>query len=207
MIEAYAASARDLNYNKKAKRERDLNIIIEEAERLNMLVNDILLLSKMQSKTIELNIEVFNITLLITEILERFKIYENEGYIFEFNSKDNYFIKADKKHIERVIYNLIINAINYVGDDKKIEIILKKDNNLLTTIIKDNGPGIKDKDKKLVWNKYYRINKKHRRNNIGTGLGLSIVKEILEALNFEYGIESKHNHGSSFYFKCNIEEQ
>lgn len=206
MIEAYAACARDLNYNKKTKRERDLNIIIEEAERLNMLVNDILLLSKMQSKTIELNKEIFNITELITEILERFKIYENEGYIFEFDSTENYFIEADKKHIERVIYNLIINAINYVGNDKKIEIILNKEDSILTTKIKDNGPGIKDKDKKLVWNKYYRTNKKHRRNNIGTGLGLSIVKEILEALKFEYGIDSKPNKGASFYFKCKIKE-
>lgn len=206
MIEAYAASARDLNYNKKAKRERDLNIIIDEAERLNMLVNDILLLSKMQSKTIAINKEKFNITDLITEILERFKIYENDGYNFEFKKDINYFIEADKKQIERVIYNLIINAINYVGTDKTIKIILKQENNLLSVMIKDNGLGIKDEDKKLVWNKYYRTNKKHRRNNLGTGLGLSIVKEILEVHNFDYGVDSEYKKGSSFYFKCEIKE-
>lgn len=207
MIEAYAASARDLNYNKKAKRERDLNIIIDEAERLNMLVNDILLLSKMQSKTIELKKEVFNITSLILEILERFKIYENDGYVFCFNNFDDYYIEADKKHIERVIYNLIINAINYAGDDKKVTIDLVLKDDILLVKIKDNGVGIEENDKELVWNKYYRINKRHRRTNIGTGLGLSIVKEILEVHGFKFGIISKPNKGSTFYFECNIKKQ
>ena len=207
MIEAYAASARDLNYNKKAKRERDLNIIIDEAERLNMLVNDILLLSKMQSKTIELKKEVFNITFLITEILERFKIYENDGYVFVFDNSKDYFIEADRKHIERVIYNLIINSINYAGDDKKVIILLESNGDDLLVKIIDNGVGIKEDDLDLVWNKYYRINKRHRRTNIGTGLGLSIVKEILEVHNFKFGVFSKPKKGSTFYFSCKLKEQ
>ena len=206
MIEAYAASARDLNYNKKAKRERDLNIIIDEAERLNMLVNDILLLSKIQSKTVELKKEKFDITELIKNILERFTIYENDGYKFEFNEKKSYFIEADKKNIERVIYNLIINAINYTGKDKRIIITIEEENKEITVKITDTGAGISNEDKKLVWNKYFQTNKRHRRTNVGTGLGLSIVKEILESHNFEYGIDSIINKGSTFYFKCQIKE-
>lgn len=206
MIEAYAASVRDLNYNKKAKRERDLNIIIDEAERLNMLVNDILLLSKIQSKTVELKKEKFDITELIKNILERFTIYENDGYKFEFNEKKSYFIEADKKNIERVIYNLIINAINYTGKDKRIIITIEEENKEITVKITDTGAGISNEDKKLVWNKYFQTNKRHRRTNVGTGLGLSIVKEILESHNFEYGIDSIINKGSTFYFKCQIKE-
>ena len=206
MIEAYAASARDLNYNKKIKRERDLNIIIDESERLNMLVNDILLLSKIQSKTIELKKEVFNITELIKEILKRFAIYENDGYIFEFKTKKQHLIEADKKSIERVIYNLIINAINYTGKDKKVYITIKEINTI-TINVTDNGVGISEEDKKLVWNKYYQTNKRHKRTEIGTGLGLSIVKSILEDHKFEYGIKSKINKGTTFYFKCNIKEK
>ena len=80
MIEAYAASARDLNYNNKKKRERDLNIIIDEAERLNMLVNDILLLSRMENNKTELKLEKINIKEEIKTILERFAIYKNDGY-------------------------------------------------------------------------------------------------------------------------------
>ena len=206
MIEAYAASARDLNYNNKKKRERDLNIIIDEAERLNMLVNDILLLSKIESKTTKLNLENINIKKEIETILERFAIYKNDGYIFEFNETEDYVITADKQGIERVIYNLINNAINYTGEDKKVKITFEKNHDILTINIIDTGKGIEEEDKKLVWNKYFRINKRHRRTTVGTGLGLSIVKEILEEHKFEYGIKSKLNKGSCFYFKCKIKE-
>lgn len=126
MIEAYASSAKDLNYNNKKKRERDLNVIIDEAERLNSLVNDILVLTKIQSNAVELKMETFDITALINDIIKRFAIYENDGYSFVFDSSISYFIVADKKNIERVIYNLIANAINYTGEDKKIIILLEK---------------------------------------------------------------------------------
>ena len=205
MIEAYAASARDLNYNNKEKRERDLNIIIDEAERLNMLVNDILLLSKLENNKQELKLENINIKEEIETILERFAIYKNDGYIFEFNETENYVISADRKSIERVIYNLINNAINYTGKDKKIKITFQEENNKILRInIIDTGKGISDEDKKLVWNKYFRINKRHRRTVIGTGLGLSIVKEILEDHKFKYGIDSSPNKGTCFYFECKI---
>lgn len=206
MIEAYAASARDLNYNNKKKRERDLNIIIDEAERLNMLVNDILLLSKMENKSTKLNTEEIDITTFISTILERFAIYKNDGYEFEFNEKETYIIEADRQGLERVIYNLVNNAINYTGDDKKVKITFEQSKNYLTINIIDTGKGIDDKDKKLVWNKYFRINKRHRREARGTGLGLSIVREILEEHNFEYGIKSIINKGSCFWFKCKIKK-
>ena len=206
MIEAYAASARDLNYNNKKKRERDLNIIIDEAERLNMLVNDILLLSKMENRNTKLNIEQIDIKNFISTILERFAIYKNDGYIFEFKEDDTYIIEADKQGLERVIYNLVNNAINYTGDDKKVKISYERDKNYLRINIIDTGKGIEEKDKKLVWNKYFRINKRHRREARGTGLGLSIVREILDEHNFEYGIDSKINKGSCFWFKCKIKK-
>ena len=205
MIEAYASSAKDLNYNNKKKRERDLNIIINEAERLNSLVNDILLLSKFQSKTLELSLEQFDLTLLIKQILESFTIYQEKGYDISFKTEEHFFITADKKSMERVIYNLIINAINYTGDDKKVMIKLTKKNKKLTFSITDTGIGISEKDKKLVWNKYFRINKKHHREDLGTGLGLSIVKEILEEHHFIYGIDSKIKKGTTFYFRCDID--
>ena len=206
MIEAYAASARDLNYNNKKKRERDLNIIIDEAERLNMLVNDILLLSKMENKKTELKYEDINIKEEIETILERFAIYKNDGYKFELIGNKDYIISADRKSIERVIYNLIINAINYTGEDKKRKIKLEKEGTYLTINIIDTGKGISNEDKKLVWNKYFRINKRHRRTTVGTGLGLSIVKEILDEHKFEYGINSKENKGSCFWFKCKLKD-
>lgn len=206
MIEAYASSAKDLNYNNKKKRERDLNVIIDEAERLNSLVNDILVLTKIQSNAVELKMETFDITALINDIIKRFAIYENDGYSFVFDSSISYFIVADKKNIERVIYNLIANAINYTGEDKKIIILLEKNDDILTVNVKDTGLGISEEDIDLVWNKYFKTNKRHKRENIGTGLGLSIVKEVLEKHGFEYGVNSSKNQGTTFFFKCKIKE-
>ena len=202
MIEAYASSAKDLNYNNKAKREKDLNIIIEEAERLNNLVNDILVLSRIESKTSKFYLEKINITSFIKSILERFEIYKNKGYVFIYNETKSHFIEADRQGLERVLYNLIINAINYTGKDKTITITFTEKKEHLRVNITDTGKGIKKEDQKLVWNRYFRINKRHRREENGTGIGLAIVREILEANNIEYGIDSKMNKGTTFWFDC-----
>ena len=169
-----------------------------------MIVNDILLLSRMENNKTELKLEKINIKEEIKTILERFAIYKNDGYTFEFNETKDYIIFADRKSIERVIYNLVNNAINYTGDDKKVKINFEVNDNILRINIIDTGAGISEEDKKLVWNKYFRINKRHRRTTVGTGLGLSIVKEILEDHKFNYGIDSKINKGTCFYFECQI---
>lgn len=200
MIKAYAESARDLNYNKKEKRENDLNIIIEETERLNILVNDILDLSKIQSGNTKLSKEKINITALISSIIKRFEIYQDDNYKLIFKEEKEHFIYADKKRIEQVIYNLIANAINYVGEDKTIIIKYKKERNNLKISIIDHGVGIKEEELPLIWDKYYKTNKQYTRCQVGTGLGLSIVKNILEQHNFKYGVESKKNKGTTFYF-------
>ena len=110
-------------------------------------------------------------------------------------------IRADRNKINQVIYNLVNNALNYTGDDKKVFINVKEEKKFYLVEIKDTGKGI-DKDKiEHIWEKYYKNEKNHKRNVVGTGLGLSIVKNILECHNFEYGVKSKKNEGTIFYFK------
>ena len=201
MIKGYAEMIRDLNYNNEEKRNANLNVIIEETERLNILVEDILTLSKIQANKDTLNKEEFDLVLLINNIIKRYSIYkETEGYIFEVNTPNEVIVKADKKKIEQVIYNLINNAINYTGDDNKIIINVIKDKKIRVEI-KDTGKGIKEEDLPHIWEKYYHSKKKHKRNVIGTGIGLSIVKTILESHKFKYGVESKINKGTTFYFE------
>lgn len=206
LIEAYAASAKDLNYNNKKKREKDLNIIISEAEKLNVIVNDTLTLSQMRSKAKPLQIEEINITNFTKNILEKFSIYENDGYKLEFNETKKYIIEADRQYLERVMFNLINNAINYTGKDKTVKVSFKMEKDTVKIMITDTGKGLNEEDKKLVWNRYFRTNKRHRREKGGIGLGLSIVREILEAHNFDYGIDSTINKGSTFWFKCKIKK-
>lgn len=200
LIRAYAEAARDLDYNKKDKREKDLNIIVEETERLTSLVNDILELSKLESNIDEINKEEFSIKYLISSIIDRFNILKNEGFKFVING-DDVIVNTDKKKIERVIYNLVSNAVNYTGDDKLVTINIIKNVDSVRIEVIDTGVGIKKEDIDLIWNKYYKVDKHHKRNKYGNGLGLSIVKSILTSLKYKYGVISKLNKGTKFYFE------
>ena len=209
MIKAYAEMSRDLHAKNKKKQEEDMNIIIDEVDRLTILVNDILELSSMQSNINELNKEDFDLIHLTEEIIHRYKVLqETENYVLEFNHKEKeIIIHADKKKLEQVIYNLINNAINYTGEDNKVIInIITKEKDILVEI-KDTGKGIKEEDLPYIWDKYYKNKKKHKRNLVGTGLGLSIVKNVLQLHNYEFGVTSEKNKGSCFYFKISRTKQ
>lgn len=201
MIKAYAEMARDLNKDNLEKREENLNIIIEETERLNLLVNDILDLSKSEANMGELKKEKFNLTNEIKMILHRFDyLEEQEGYKFIFKEKEDFIVDADKSKINQVIYNLVINAINYTGNDKKVTIKITKIKRNLRVSIIDTGKGISKEEINKIWDKYYKSEKNHKRAKIGTGLGLSIVKNILIKHGFKYGVNSEKGKGTEFYF-------
>lgn len=197
MIKAYSEMIRDITYKDKEKMTNNLNTIIEETDRLNLLVEDILTLTKLESKTIKLEKEKININELIKDILSRFKIFEE--YKFNFNYENEYMIIADKKRLEQVFYNLINNAINYTGKDNTVTINIKDKGLFIQIEIIDSGKGIKKEDLDKIWDKYYTTNKNHKRNKTGSGIGLSIVKNILELHNFKYGVKTS-NKGTNFYF-------
>ena len=201
MIKAYAEMIVDLHSKDKKKQKEDVNTIVSETDRLTLLVNDILELSKTQSNIDTLEYSEFDLIELINNILNKYTYLEKDNYKFIFNhNEDSIIIKADKTKIEQVIYNLINNAINYTGDDNTVTINVTNTNDILVEII-DSGKGIKDEDLPYIWDRYYKNKKKHKRNLVGTGLGLSIVKNILELHKFEYGVKTKLNEGSTFYFK------
>ena len=201
MIKAYAEMVRDLTYKNKKKREENLNTIINETDRLNLLVNDILDLSSLQARGTNLHLEEFDLVKMANEIINKFSILtEKEDYKFKFIHPSRALVKADKKRIYQVIYNLINNAINYTGQDKTVTIIIKALNDTYLVEIKDSGKGIAPNEIKFIWDKYYHSDKKHKRNEYGTGLGLSIVKNILMTHKCKYGVNSSKK-GTTFYFE------
>lgn len=202
MIKAYAEMVRDLTYKDDEKRNNNLNVIIEESDRLNVLVNDILELSKLQANASNILMENFDLIDELHEVLKRYEIIkETENYELITNTVDKAIVYADKKRISQVLYNLINNAINYTGEDKKVYINVIDKKKYYLVEIKDTGKGIDKSDIKYIWDKYYKKDKNHKRNVVGTGLGLSIVKNILTEHNFKYGVNSSKNKGSTFYFE------
>lgn len=202
MIKAYAEMIRDITIDNKEKTRENLNVIIDETDRLNILVNDILELNKLQNNQDTLNIEKFDLVELINDILKRYQIIkETENYKLILESPESVMVKADKKRISQVIYNLINNAINYTGDDLTVTIKITEHSKDCKVEIIDTGKGIDEKDLPNIWNRYYKKEKNHKRNVVGTGLGLSIVKNILEQHNFKYGVNSIKDKGTTFYFQ------
>lgn len=200
MLKAYAEMIRDLSGDNPVKRNEHLEIIINETDRLALLVNDILDLSKLESGKQQLSPSEFEISSKMTEIIDRFKgVSERMGYHIHFTPDNPRNVVCDEIKIQQVIYNLINNAINYTGDDKQVFVrqINKPEGVLIE--VEDTGDGIEEDKIKLIFDKYYR-SENHKREVVGTGLGLSIVKAVLKLHNYDYGVRSRLGKGSTFWF-------
>jgi signal transduction histidine kinase len=201
MIKAYSEMIRDLSGNDKIKREEHLKVIIDETDRLSRLVDDMMDLSKIESGNIALNKTRFNINEVVENIVNGFKILEQDKKSeFKITVPKEAFVMADKTKIEQVIYNLMINAVNHTGKNKKIEAKITTFGKRIKVQIKDNGIGISKENLPNIWTRYYKVDKTYKRTTTGSGLGLSIVKNILEKHNSNYGVESEVGKGSVFYF-------
>ena len=201
MIKAYASMIQEISGDNPEKRAKHTQVIIDESDRLTSLVNDILNLSKIRSGMDVLKTQVFNLSEFVHTVLERFDyLTETQGYTIERDIEDELYTEADEEKMEQVVYNLVGNAVNYTGEDKKIVVSLRKTGQGTIRLgVRDTGKGIPPEEIKTIWDRYYRSAETHKRPVRGTGLGLSIVKTILVKHGFEYGVESEVGKGSTFY--------
>ena len=203
MIKSYAEMIRDISGDRPEKREAHLKVIIDESDRLNALVTDMLNLSRMQSHRIELERSDFDMLETARSALASYLILnENEGYDIQFIAKPgNYMVNGDLIRIRQAMSNLITNAIKYCGEDKVVIVEVKRQRNRIRFSVTDHGKGIAPDEITHVWDRYYKSSTNHVRATEGTGLGLSIVKEILELHEADYDVTSKVNKGSTFWFE------
>lgn len=203
MIKGYSEVMRDIPDENTPE---NVQVIIDEAERLTSLVNDMLDISRLRSGSRKPNYEEFNLTQTVRDVMSRYvKLTEHDGYSVAFDFDKEIYVRADRTMILQVIYNLINNAINYTGDDKYVKVVQSHENGKVRISVSDTGEGIAKDDMPLVWDRYYKVDKIHKRAKVGTGLGLSIVKGVLEAHNAAYGLNSKIGEGSTFWFELDIE--
>ena len=107
---------------------------------------------------------------------------------------------ADEVKISQVIYNFLSNAFKHTPDGKKITIRAFEKNDWIQVEVEDEGDGIKKEDLPYIWDRYYKIDKTHKRSSAGSGIGLAIVREILELHQARYGVRSQVGQGSVFWF-------
>ncbi len=202
MIKAYASMIKEISGDNKEKREKHLQVIIDEADRLTGLVNDVLSVSKLQSNIEEISFKVFNLTELVYGIINRFGyLQESQGYNLMVDIDKDLYTRADEEKISQVIYNLLGNAANYTGKDKTVYISLKADldGKRIKFSVRDTGKGISKEALPEIWDRYYRVKENHQRPVKGTGLGLNIVKVILQNHAFDFGVDSAIGEGSTFW--------
>lgn len=199
MIKGYSEVMRDIPGENTPE---NVQVIIDETERLTELVNDMFDLSKIKAGTRKPEFEVFDLTETVGAVLQRYeKFKEKEQYTIIFEKIDGISVMADRTMILQVVYNLVNNALNYTGEDKTVVIRQTVSNGRVRVSVTDSGMGISDADLPYIWDRYYKVDKVHKRAVVGTGLGLAIVKSILEAHGAVYGVESQIDQGSTFYFE------
>ena len=201
MVKSYAEMIRDISGDNPEKREEHLQVIINETDRLNALVEDLLAVSRAQSGKMSLDYSNFNLSEIVERIINTYKVLEEEGYKFNLDCSSDIFVEADAEKIKQVISNLISNAIKFCGDDKVINISLKKRVRIVRCSIEDHGNGIPADELNHIWERYYRSSSNGQRAAEGSGLGLSICKEILSVHKADFGVDSTVGKGTTFWFE------
>ena len=200
MIVGYGEMIRDFPEENNAE---NINVIINEAKRLSTLVDDLLDLSKVESGKIEFHNKDIKISDLLGSVYDQFEPYckaNNIELVLNIEDSD-VVVSVDENRLKQVLHNFMSNALNY-NDAKDTKIIIgeEKVDGAYRIYVYDNGSGVKEEDKDKIWNRYYKVDKEHKRSHIGSGIGLSLCKDILDKMGYKYGVDSVYKEYSKFYF-------
>ncbi len=204
LIKGYAETLRDLTGDNKEKRNEQLNIIVDETDRLSGIVNGVMELSKISSGTRLPEKMNFNIAQLCEEVALLYEdVCEKNGYKLIIDAPVECEVFADPEQLSRVIHNFMSNALHHIGNDNVLKIsCLPQDDKSVKIEVTDHGQGIAPEDLPHIFDRYYRARESSGKQ--GAGLGLSISKAILQNHNLRYGVHSKLGQGSTFWFSINL---
>jgi len=193
----------DMAANEEMKKEF-LYRIKKEAQNMANLINDILMISRLETKEAEVTIREIKICPLVNEVIASVKPLARENNItFEVNCKP-FTINANDGHMKELLNNLITNAIKYNKPGGKVNITISKEDNEVVFIVEDTGVGIPEESKARVFERFYRVDKGRSKKMGGTGLGLSIVKYIVNYYGGTIKLESQLGIGSIFTVRIPI---
>lgn len=187
-------------------RNKFLKIIKEEADRLSILIKDLLNLSEIESHTFDLKPGSFkNVLNKVIKLME--KNAEKKEIELQFEIADDLSpVYMVREQIKQVLINLFDNAIKYTPRAGKIKITVRQVDDKVYFSIKDNGMGIPQADQERIFERFYRVDKARSRAFGGTGIGLSIVRNIIKQHGSEIQVKSREGEGSEFYFYLNTVE-
>jgi len=202
IIKGYAEGLKYGVVDDKEKMAKYCSVLVEECDRMDNLVRELLNHSKMEAGMVELNITSFDSGEFISKIAERFKpTFIEKGITFDFKCVNNYIISADRDMLEKAINNFITNAIDYVEGRNFIQLTAEKKEKGIKISVFNTGNHIPTEDLEKIWDIYYKVDKARSRKYGGHGLGLSIVRLIVQ---LHGGITKVENVGEGVIFSLEI---
>ncbi|CEI83983.1 hypothetical protein J18TS1_00620 [Oceanobacillus oncorhynchi subsp. incaldanensis] len=198
-IRGFAETLKEKQHDEKAA-EEFIDIIFKESHRLQLLIEDLLELSRLEREDFQLQKADFNVKQMIDAVLPSLEQKaEKKELHFTTSIPADIHMYADAEKLKQVIINLADNAINYTSSDGSVSLNVSEKNNRVLFSIEDTGIGIEKKAIPRVFERFYRMDKDRSRNTGGTGLGLAIVKHIVEVHQGEIVVESEVNKGTAIH--------
>jgi len=180
--------------------ERFVDIIGRNSERLNALVEDLLDLSRIESRELRLSLEPLSVSAVVGHVLSLFedRAAKRRVRLIESVPADMPRVRADRRALEQLLTNLVDNAVKYGGEGAEVRVRAERGSGTVRLVVEDTGPGIEERHLPRVFERFYRVDAGRSRELGGTGLGLSIVKHLAEAMGGAVGVESAAGKGSKF---------
>lgn len=211
LIQGYAEGLVENVNSDEESREYYAEVILDEANKMDILVKKLLELMKLENGNREFDNSCFDICELIDEVIKKSKVMLDdkkiENIIFE--SKEPVMVYADRFYIEQVITNYFTNAIKNtreINGEKyiKIDVIRNDEKNVARIKVFNTGENISEENLQRIWRRFYKVDESRNREDGGTGIGLALVKAIMNNYNQKYGVQNKEN-GVEFYFEIGLE--
>ena len=200
LIQGYAEGLQEGMGEEKESRDYYCDVIVDEANKMNKMVKQLLTLSSLESGNDKPVMDRFNLTELVRGVVNASKILLEQNEIqVDFDAQTPVYVWADEFKIEQVVTNYLSNAIHHIDGEKKIIIKMIPENGIVRISVFNTGTPIPEDAIPNLWTKFYKVDKARTRAYGGTGIGLSIVKAIMDAHNQQYGVKNWEN-GVEFWF-------
>jgi two-component system phosphate regulon sensor histidine kinase PhoR len=201
LIKGYVETLLDGARDNPEVAERFLKIIERNAQRLDLLIQDLLTISALESEKIKLNLQPVELRTLAEKVLTDLHAKAENKNVELVNEVPELTANGDVNRLDQVLANLVDNAIKYGRAEGSVRVGGEKlDDGRLEIFVRDDGPGIPAESLDRVFERFYRVDKARSRDQGGTGLGLSIVKHIVQAHGGEVRVESELGKGATFFF-------
>ncbi len=204
LIQGYAEGLKEDVNEDPESRDYYCDVIIDEAQRMNDMVKQLLALDELEFGDKEIDFERFDLTELIKGVLQSMEILaEQKQATVIFTQETPVYVWADEYQTEQVVRNYISNAFNHLDGDRVIEVKIRVEDGKARTSVFNTGAPIPEEDLDHIWDKFYKGDKAHTREYGGNGIGLSIVKAIMESFRQRYGVINYDN-GVEFWFELDV---